>query len=67
MSLATLTRTAELFPHSPNVHDSLGDARCLNGDEKAALESRQKAVRTAQRLSHPRLASYEAKLSKPCA
>jgi predicted alpha/beta superfamily hydrolase len=65
--LATLTRNAELFPDSPNVHDSLGDARCLNGDEKGALESRQNAVRAAERASHPRLPSYQAKLTKPCA
>jgi pimeloyl-ACP methyl ester carboxylesterase len=65
--LATLSRNAVMFPDSPNVHDSLGDARCLNGDEKAALESRQNAVRAAERASHPRLASYQAKLTKPCA
>jgi uncharacterized protein len=65
--LATLTRNAEMFPDSPNVHDSLGDARCLNGDEKGALESRQNAVRAAERASHPRLPSYQAKLTKPCA
>ena len=65
--LATLTRNAGMFPDSPNVHDSLGDARCLNGDEKGALESRQNAVRAAERASHPRLASYQAKLTRPCA
>jgi uncharacterized protein len=65
--LATLTRNAEMFPDSPNVHDSLGDARCLNGDEKGALESRQNAVRAAERASHPRLPSYQAKLTRPCA
>jgi tetratricopeptide (TPR) repeat protein len=65
--LAALTRNAELFPDSPNVHDSLGDARCLNGDQNGALESRQKAVRAAEQMSHPRLPSYQAKLTKPCA
>ena len=65
--LATLTRNAEMFPESPNVHDSLGDARCLNGDQKAALESRQNAVRAAERTSHPRLPTYQARLTKPCA
>jgi hypothetical protein len=64
--LATLTRNAQMFPESPNVHDSLGDARCLNGDQKGALESRQNAVRAAERISHPRLPSYQAKLTKPC-
>ena len=64
--LATLTRNAENFPDSPNVHDSLGDAQCLNGDEKGALESRQNAVRAAERASHPRLPWYQAKLTKPC-
>jgi pimeloyl-ACP methyl ester carboxylesterase len=65
--LATLTRNARMFPDSPNVHDSLADARCLSGDEKGALESRQNAVRAAERVSHPRLPSYQAKLTKPCA
>jgi uncharacterized protein len=65
--LATLSRNAAMFPDSPNVHDSLGDARCLNGDEKGALESRRNAVRAAERASHPRLPSYQAKLTKPCA
>jgi predicted alpha/beta superfamily hydrolase len=65
--LATLARNAAMFPDSPNVHDSLGDARCLNGDEKGALESRQNAVRAAERASHPRLPSYQARLTKPCA
>jgi predicted alpha/beta superfamily hydrolase len=65
--LATLTRNAGIFPESPNVHDSLGDARCLNGDQKGALEARQNAVRAAERTSHPRLPSYQAKLTKPCA
>ena len=64
--LATLTRNAEMFPESPNVHDSLGDARCLNGDQKSALESRQNAVRAAERTSHARLQTYQAKLTKPC-
>ena len=64
--LATLTRNAGMFPESPNVHDSLGDARCLNGDEKGALEARQNAVRAAERASHPRLESYQGKLAKPC-
>ena len=65
--LATLTRNAQAFPDSPNVHDSLGDARCQNGDEKGALESRQNAVRAAERTSHPRLSWYQGKLAKPCA
>ena len=65
--LATLTRNAAMFPDSPNVYDSLGDARCLNGDAKGALESRQNAVRAAERASHPRLAAYQAKLTRPCA
>ena len=65
--LATLTENARMFPDSPNVHDSLGDAQCLNGDEKGALESRQNAVRAAERASHPRLSSYQAKLTMPCA
>jgi predicted alpha/beta superfamily hydrolase len=65
--LATLTRNAEMFPDSPNVHDSLGDARCLNGDAKGALESRQNAVRAAERASHPRLPTYQAKVATPCA
>ncbi len=60
-------RNARMFPDSPNVHDSLGDARCLNGDEKGALESRQNAVRTAERASRPRLSSVQAKLTIPCA
>ena len=64
--LSTLTRNAEAFPESPNVHDSLGDARCLNGDQKGALEARQNAVRAAERASHPRLAWYQEKLAKPC-
>ena len=64
--LATLSRNAATFPDSPNVYDSLGDAQCLNGDEKGALESRQKAVRAAEQASHPRLPSYQAKLTKPC-
>jgi predicted alpha/beta superfamily hydrolase len=65
--LATLTTNAEAFPDSPNVHDSLGDARCLNGDPKGALASRQSAVRAAERTSHPRLTWYQGKLAKPCA
>jgi hypothetical protein len=63
---AILTRNAEMFPDSPNVHDSLGDARCLNRDEKGALESRKAAVRAAERASDPRLPSYQAKLTRPC-
>lgn len=65
--LATLARNAEVFPESPNVHDSLGDGRCLNGDQKGALEARQNAVRAAERISHPRLPWYQGKLTKPCA
>ena len=64
--LAILTRNAEMFPVSPNVYDSLGDARCLNGDQKGALDARQNAVRAAERASHPRLPAYQARLTKPC-
>lgn len=65
--LATLTQNARMFSDSPNVYDSLGDAQCLNGDERGALESRQNAVRAAERASDPRLSSYRAKLTSPCA
>ena len=65
--LATLARNAEMFPDSPNVYDSLGDARCQNGDHKGALEARQTAVRAAERTAHPRLPTYQAKVTKPCA
>jgi hypothetical protein len=46
--LATLTRNAEMFPDSPNVHDSLGDAGASAEMRKAPWVA-TKAVRAAQR------------------
>ena len=55
---------AEIFTDTGRFDEVM--KRCLNGDKKGAFESRQNAVRAAERASHPRLASYQAKLTKPC-
>ena len=67
-AVQTFKKNVELFPNSPNVHDSLGDAYCRAGDSAAARNSYQEAARVAKSRSpqHPRLSFYEAKAKKGC-
>ncbi len=48
-----------LFPDSPNVHDSYGEAMMMNGDLKASLASYQKAVDIATKNESPDAEFYK--------
>ena len=67
-AVQTFKKNVELFPNSPNVYDSLGDAYCRAGDSASARQSFQEAARVAKSRSpqHPRLSFYEAKAQKAC-
>ena len=67
-AVQTFKRNVELFPNSPNVHDSLGDAYCRTGDSGSARRSYQQAAQVAKSRTpqHPRLGFYEAKAKKGC-
>ncbi len=54
-SLAFFRRNTELYPDSPNVHDSLGEALEADGKDAEALASYEKAVEIAKKLSDSRL------------
>ena len=49
---------AELYPESPNVHDSLGEALETSGRKAEALASYEKAVEIAKRQADPRLSIF---------
>jgi enterochelin esterase-like enzyme len=57
-----------LWGHSPNTHDSLGDAYCRSGDREAGRRSYQDAARVAAARTPPasRLTEYQAKAAKGC-
>jgi tetratricopeptide (TPR) repeat protein len=54
-ALAVFRRNVELYPDSPNVHDSLGEALEQKGDLTAALESYERAMKSAARNRDPLL------------
>jgi tetratricopeptide (TPR) repeat protein len=54
-AIAALRRNVELYPDSPNVHDSLGEALERKGDLAAALESYERAIKSAARNRDPLL------------
>lgn len=54
-ALTFFRRNAELYPGSPNVHDSLGEALETAGKGAEALASYEKAVELAKKLSDARL------------
>lgn len=54
-ALAVFRRNVELYPDSPNVHDSLGEALEQKGDLTAALESYERAINNAARNRDPLL------------
>jgi len=54
-AVAVFQHNVSLYPNSPNVYDSLGDAYRATGQDDLALESYQKAVKISEELSDPRL------------
>lgn len=55
---------AENYPHSPNVHDSLGEAYETAGDTTKARESYAKAVERAKAANDPLLPVFETNLKR---
>ncbi|MCA1623336.1 MAG: serine hydrolase [Acidobacteria bacterium] len=52
----------EMYPESPNPHDSLGDAYRAAGQLNKAIESYRKAVALSEKTKHPNLAGYRKSL-----
>jgi CubicO group peptidase (beta-lactamase class C family) len=57
-AIAIFRQNVEMFPKSPNPHDSLGDAYRAAGRLKEAIESYRKAVALAETVNHPNIAAY---------
>jgi len=64
MGLCILKSNTILFPNSPNVFDSYGEALKINGDLTSALESYQKAVDIATENNDKNLTYYKDALQK---
>jgi len=64
MGLCILKSNTILFPNSPNVFDSYGEALKINGDLTSALVSYQKAVDIATENNDKNLTYYKEALQK---
>lgn len=64
IALCILKSNTELFPNSPNVFDSYGEALKISGDLKASLVSYQKALDIAIKNNDPNLDYYKKALQK---
>ncbi len=53
-----------LFPGSPNVYDSLGEAYMLNGEFEPARENFEIAIKNSKKVKDPNLKMYKAHLDK---
>ena len=53
-----------LYPESPNVHDSYGEALAANGKMKEAIASYEKAVNVAKEKNDPNVNAYQENLNK---
>ena len=53
-----------LYPNSPNVFDSYGEALLVNGDDKASLKNYEKAVEIATKNESESLELYRQNLEK---
>ncbi|HLM60121.1 MAG TPA: serine hydrolase [Pyrinomonadaceae bacterium] len=61
-AIAVFRLNVEMYPESPNSHDSLGDAYRAANQLNEAIESYRKAVGLAEKSNHPSLASYSKSL-----
>jgi uncharacterized protein len=59
-AIATFRRGAEIYPGSPNAHDSLGEALEKKGELQAALASYRKAVTLGEKRKDPLLPAFRA-------
>ncbi|MBC8401035.1 MAG: hypothetical protein H8E14_06060 [Candidatus Marinimicrobia bacterium] len=57
-ALVVFQYNASLYPNSPNVYDSLGDAYSALGQDDLALQNYQIAVQKGEELSDPRLQAF---------
>ncbi|MDA8020780.1 MAG: serine hydrolase [Thermoanaerobaculia bacterium] len=57
-------RNVVTYPHSPNVHDSLGEALLDSGQLDLAVKSFREAVRLAEASEHRGLDAFQANLDK---
>jgi len=53
-----------LFPGSPNVYDSLGEAYMLNGELEPARKNFKIAIKNSKKVKDPSLKVYQAHLDK---
>ena len=53
-----------LYPESPNVFDSYGEALAANGKMKEAIASYEKAVSVAKEKNDPNISAYQENLNK---
>ena len=58
-ALATMQYNVELYPNSPNVHDSIGDVYNAREEWAKAETSYRKAVELAAAVNHPNLSTYK--------
>ncbi|MBA4159416.1 MAG: hypothetical protein H0X65_18370, partial [Gemmatimonadetes bacterium] len=63
-AIAIFRLNAEVFPESPGLHNSLGDAYSNAHLLNEALESYRTAVTLADAAGHPDLALYRANLER---
>ena len=61
-AVAIFRLNVEVYPESPNPHDSLGDAYRAAGQLKEAVVSYRRAVVLAEAANHPNLASFRKSL-----
>ncbi|MBC8402228.1 MAG: alpha/beta hydrolase [Candidatus Marinimicrobia bacterium] len=66
-ALAVFQYNESLYPNSPNVYDSLGDAYSALGQDGLALENFQIAVQKGEELSDPRLPIFREHLNNQLA
>lgn len=64
IALCIFKSNTKLFPESPNVYDSYGEALKMNGNIKASIENYQKAVDVATKNNDANLPYYQEALQK---
>ncbi len=63
-AVSILKRNVSIYPDSPNVYDSLGDAYDAGGQLELAQKSYEQAVKMAEPNSHPYLDAFKKNLER---
>ena len=63
-AIEIFTFNVELFPGSPNVYDSLGEAYMLSGQLELAKKNFEIAIKNGKKIKDPNLKAFKAHLDK---